>query len=157
MPPAALLFSVAGLSLSLAGFSGLVAAFRRGAPLQPIDAFRLKELPEMALATTFLAVLTLPLVDVIGNPKASIQLASGAAMLFTVAHVIRLLGRVRTLGISQSAGKQVLITVANVLILLTGAVSLATGSVAAYEWLLVFMLARPMLAFVIVLAEVAPG
>jgi len=36
-------------------------------------------------------------------------------------------------------------------------VSLATGSVAAYEWLLVFMLARPMLAFVIVLAEVAPG
>jgi len=71
--------------------------------------------------------------------------------------VIRLLGRVRTLGISQSAGRQVLITVANVLILLTGVVSLATGSVAAYEWLLVFMLARPMLAFVIVLAEVAPG
>jgi len=67
LPQAAFLFSIAGLSLSLAGFSGLVAAFKRGAPLNPIDAFRLRELPEMALATTFLAVLTIPLIDALHN------------------------------------------------------------------------------------------
>ena len=157
MPSLAFLLSVAGLALSLAGFSGLVAAFRRGAPLQPIDAFRLRELPEMALATTFLAVMTLPLADAIGNARVALQVASGLAMLFTLGHVFRLLGRVRELGISQTTGRQTLVTVVNMLILFSGAISLAVGSAPAYEWLLVFMLARPMLAFVLVLTEVAPG
>ncbi|HYU63798.1 MAG TPA: hypothetical protein VEN12_08450 [Verrucomicrobiae bacterium] len=157
MPQAAFLFSIAGLSLSLAGFSGLVAAFKRGAPLNPIDAFRLRELPEMALATTFLAVLTIPLIDALHNEVVTIQIASGLAMLFTVAHVLRLVTRVRQIGISQSTGKQLLVTLANVLLLVTGAVSLGLGTPTAYEWLLVFMLARPMLAFVLVLTEIAPG
>ena len=157
MPQAAFLFSIAGLSLSLAGFSGLVAAFKRGAPLNPIDAFRLRELPEMALATTFLAVLTIALSDALRNEMVTIQIASGLAMLFTVAHVLRLVTRVRQIGISQSTGKQLLVTLANVLLLVTGAVSLGLGTPTAYEWLLVFMLARPMLAFVLVLTEIAPG
>jgi len=87
----------------------------------------------------------------------TIQIASGLAMLFTVAHVLRLVTRVRQIAISQSTGKQLLVTLANVLLLVTGAVSLGLGTPTAYEWLLVFMLARPMLAFVLVLTEIAPG
>lgn len=157
MPQAGFLFSIAGLSLSLAGFAGLVAAFKRGAPLRPIDAFRLRELPEMALATTFLAVLSMPLADAIGSASIAIQVASGLAILFTAAHVLRLVARVRDMGIDQGSGRNVLVTGANFLIFGAGAISLSLGSAAAYEWLLLFMLARPMLAFVLVLTEVAPG
>jgi hypothetical protein len=157
VPQAGFLFSIAGLSLSLAGFAGLVAAFKRGSPLRPIDAFRLRELPEMALATTFLAILTTPLADAIGNATIAIQVASGLAILFTVLHVLRLVARLRDMGIGQSSDRNLLVTAANFLIFGAGAISLALGSAAAYEWLLVFMLARPMLAFVLVLTEVAPG
>ena len=50
LPPLPYLLSVAGLGMTLAGFSGLVAAFRRGGVWKPIDAYRLRQIPEMALA-----------------------------------------------------------------------------------------------------------
>ena len=111
----------------------------------------------MALATAFLAVLSIPLADALGNPTVAIQIASGLAIMFTVGHVLRLVVRVRELEISQSLGRQGVAVVADILILGAGAVGLALGTPTAYEWVLVFMLARPMLAFVFVLSEVAPG
>jgi hypothetical protein len=63
LPPAGLLFAVAGLGLTLAGFSGLVTAFHRGAVLQPTDAFRRRQIPEMGLFATLLAPITGPLAD----------------------------------------------------------------------------------------------
>jgi hypothetical protein len=38
----------------------------------------------------------------------------------------------------------------------TAAVCIGTGGPIAYEWLLIALLARPILAFTLVLAEVAP-
>jgi len=157
IPQTGFLFSIAGLSLSLAGFSGLVAAFRRGAPLQPRDAFRLREIPEMALATMFLAVLIIPLADATGNPKASIQIVCGLAILFTLAHALGLVVRAGKVQIETSIVLQNVILLIDVLILFTGSVGLALGTTSALEWLLLFLLARPALAFVFVLSEVTSG
>ena len=50
IPEAPFLFSIAGLSPSLAGLPGLVAVLRRGADLRPMDAFWLREIVEFAFA-----------------------------------------------------------------------------------------------------------
>lgn len=51
IPADGFLLSISGLGVSLAGFSGLVAAFRRGAQWKPLDSYRLRQIPEMGLAT----------------------------------------------------------------------------------------------------------
>jgi hypothetical protein len=157
LPQTAFLLAIAGVGMSLAGFSGLVLAIRRGAPLKPIDAYRLRLLPEMALATTFLALTTIPLADAIGNPTVTMQVASGLALLFTFGHIFRLFAQTRAAGISQPARFQTAIVVIDLLVLLVAAAGLAVGSVAIYEWVLVLLLARPALAFVFVLSEVGAG
>ncbi len=154
MPQAGFLFAIAGLGVSLAGFSGLVLAFRRGAPLQALDAFRLRQIPEMALAVAFLSLATIPLVDAIGNAQPAIEAACGAGVLFTLFYIVRLVVRARAANIAQPALTNALAGSIDLLVLFTGAIGLASGSAAVYEWLLVFMLARPALAFVFVLGEV---
>ena len=54
IPEAPFLFSIAGLSPSLAGLPGLVAVLRRGADLRPMDAFWLREIVEFAFANIVL-------------------------------------------------------------------------------------------------------
>lgn len=154
MPPAAFLFSIAGLSVTLAGFSGLVAAFRRGSNWQPLDSYRLRQIPEMGLATALIALATIPLNDSTHNPTATVQIAAGVALLFTLAHVAVLVTRSRELGVALPAAAWAAPTVIDVATVIAGTASLALGATAAFEWLLVALLARPMLAFVFVLAEV---
>ena len=72
---------VAGLGVSLAGFSGLVAAFRRGATWQKIDAYRLRQIPEMGLAASVFALLTIPLADTVHDASATIHIGAGVVML----------------------------------------------------------------------------
>src|SRR5215831_6565464 len=86
LPPFALLFSIAGLGLTLAGFSGLVTAFRRGGVWKPMDAFRRRQIPEMGLFTTLLALITGPLADSIGSATWAIRIAAGVGLAFTMAH-----------------------------------------------------------------------
>lgn len=157
MPPAAFLFSIAGLSVTLAGFSGLVAAFRRGAEWQPIDSYRLRQIPEMGLATALLVLATIPLQDTTHDAKVALQIAGGFALLFTVTHSMVLATRSRRLGLELTAAYWAAPAIIDVAIVAIGAVCLALGTSTAFEWLLVAMLARPMLAFVLVLAEVPPG
>jgi len=47
------------------------------------------------------------------------------------------------------------VVIVDLVVILTGAVALGWATGTAYEWLLALMLARPMLAFVLVLADVA--
>ena len=157
MPQAGFLFSIAGLGVSLAGFSGLVIAFRRGGPLKPIDAFRLRLLPEMALGAAFLALLAIPLDDVIGDAKATIQIACGLGLLFTIGHAIQLQVRARAEGLTQPALYTATVVTINLLIVVAAVIGLVVGTAPVYEWVLLLMLARPGLTFVIVLSDVTPG
>lgn len=153
MPQTALLLSIAGLSVTLSGFSGLVAAFRRGGEWEKIDAFRLRQIPEMALATALLVMATIALGDTLRRASAALQVAAVLAIAFTFGHAIALLVRARREGIRLTAANSALAISIDLAILGLGIVALILASSAAFEWLLVAMLTRPMLAFVLALTE----
>ena len=153
MPQTAFLFSIAGLSVTLSGFSGLVAAFRRGGEWKGIDAYRLRQIPEMGLATALLVLATIPLSETVRSASVAIQLAALVAVVFTFSHGVVLLIRARRQALKLTPGNFAFALVIDVTILALGATAIVVGSPTAFEWLLVSMLARPMLAFVLALTE----
>jgi hypothetical protein len=154
IPQLGFLFSIAGLSVTLSGFSGLVAAFRRGDHLRPVDAYRLRQIPEMGLATALLVLVTIPLADTTGSGAISIRIAGGLALVFTVLHILALSARGRRHQFRQPTAGKVAAGAIRLAIGVTTGACIALGASSAYEWLLIFLLARPMLAFVLVLTDV---
>ena len=130
-----------------------MSAFRRGSEWKPIDAYRLRQIPEMGLATAALALITIPLGDTTHNPIVTVQVVSGVALLFTVAHIVVLLIRARERGIALPSASVGAASTIDIIVIVAGAASLALGSTTNFEWLLVALVARPMLAFVLVLTE----
>ena len=154
IPQLGFLFSIAGLSVTLAGFSGLVAALRRGDRWRPVDAYRLRQIPEMGMATALMVLLTIPLADTTGSGSAAVRTVGGLALVFTILHIVALSARGNRRRFRQPTVGKVAAGFIRVAIGVTSAFCIALGSAAALEWLLVFLLARPMLAFVMVLADV---
>jgi hypothetical protein len=146
------------MSVQIAGFSGLLAAFRRGGRWKPIDLYRLRQVPELGLATALIAVVYFPLADILGNTGIAIRLASSFALVFTTWHIAVLLFRGRKLQVwwasLTSRFFQILIDAG---ILLTAAVGVIVGAAGVFELVLVFMLARQIFAFVLVLADLVAG
>lgn len=157
MPALAFLLSIIGLSVSLTGFSGLVAAFKRGVPLQPIDAYRLRQIPEMALATGFIALISLALADTVGEAPTAIRIAGGAGLLFTIAHIVVLIARTRTMNTRLNRTTWLVAATIDTAVLVAGVVTVVVGTAGAYEWLLVLMIARPGLAFLLALTDITVG
>jgi hypothetical protein len=62
IPESPFVFSIAALSVTLPGFAGLIAAFRRGSEWGTMDLFRVREIIEFGFVNAFLALLTVPLV-----------------------------------------------------------------------------------------------
>jgi len=153
LPPVGFLFSIAGLGLTLAGFSGLVNAFRRGAAWNHTDAFRRRQIPEMGIFATLLALTTGPLADSIGNATWAIRFAAVIALAFTMAHSGVLLVRVRRSQIKQSTQTWIGVVLVNLAVFVAAAVCIVTGGPVLYEWLLIALLTRPMFAFTLALAE----
>lgn len=152
LPQPGFLFEIGGLGVTLAGFSGLVSAFRRGAS-KPIDAYRLRQIPEMGLATALVSLVTIPISDT-GNGANAIQIAAGLGLLFTISHILVLLRRARSQHVAQPAAALTAAGLVDVGVIVAGAVGLGTGSAIAFEWFLILMLARPMLAFAFVFSDV---
>ena len=150
----AYLFSIAGLSVTLAGFSGLVSAFRGGRQWKPTDAFRLRQISEMGLATSFITLASIPFAE-ITDVATAVRVASGVAFIFTCMHVAFLLVRGRNLwrGFDLSA-KASALTI-DLVVLGIAATGTVLATVPVYEGVLVLLLARPMVAFVLVLRDVA--
>ena len=157
MPQLAFLLSIVGLGVSLTGFSGLVGAFKRGVPLQPIDAYRLRQIPEMALATGFIALVTPALADSLGDVSTAIRIASGAGLLFTAVHIVVLIGRARAMNAQINAINWAVAATIDIGVIVAGVVSIVIANAGAYEWLLALMIARPGLAFLLALREVTAG
>jgi hypothetical protein len=146
------LFSVAALSVSLAGFAGLVAAFRRGGEFRPIDFYRLRQIAEFGFANALLSLLPIPLAAGLGDGPQAIRLAGALAFGYVVGYGILLVRQARGLGLLVVRDDPVLAVVTlNIAALAAALVAAATGGVAFFEWLLLLLLARPMLAFVLVL------
>jgi hypothetical protein len=152
LPEAPFLFSIAGLSASLAGLAGLVAALRRGTDLRPIDAFRLREIVEFSFANILFAVGIIPLTQLVAPPDA-LRLAAILALAYIVASIAILARRTQRLAISLTRAWAALALGALIAHVVAAIAVIATGSMAAFEVMLVSMLARPMGAFLLVLAD----
>lgn len=146
------LFSVAALSVSLAGFAGLVAAFRRGSELQPIDIYRLRQIAEFGFGSALIALSTIPLATTTGDLALSVRICGTAGVLFILGGVSLLLRRQRRLGLRGQAGLNPAIIAIDLTSIAAGLATVAIGSVGLFEWELLLLLARPMLAFTFVLA-----
>jgi hypothetical protein len=109
----------------------------------------------MGLAVSVLALATIPLADTVDDPVAALRIAAGAGLLFNIFHMLALSLRVRRMEIHLTPQRWILVGIIDVVVVATGAVALGFATGAAYEWLLAAMLGRPMLAFVLVLADVA--
>lgn len=157
MPQTAFLLSVVGLSVSLAGFSGLVSAFRRGSPLRAPDAYRLRQIPEMALPTGFIALASLALFDSSGNAALTIRIAGGAGLLFTIVNALVLIMRLQSMQMTVMPADGLLATILNLAAIGLGIASLAAPTAGAFEWLLTVLIARPGAAFLLTLAELGDG
>lgn len=154
LPQVAFLLSIVGLSVSLAGFSGLVAAIRRGAPYHPIDGYRLRQIPEMALPAGFLALATLALADTTGSASRTIQVGGGAAVLFVLANTLVLIERARSMGVTISLIDGGAAAVLNLAVISFGVAALISPTTAVYEWVLTLLIARPGAAFLLALSDV---
>ena len=157
MPQTAFLLSVVALSVTLAGFSGLLSAFRRGSPLRGLDAYRLRQIPEMALPTGFIALATLAIADSTGNASLTIRIAGGAGVLVTIVNALVLIERLRGMHVTVRMEDAVAATVLNIGTIGAGIACLAVPSSAALEWLLVLLIARPGAAFLLALGDVTDG
>lgn len=156
MPPDGFLFSIAGLSASLAGLAGLVAGLRRGAELRFIDAFRLRQIVEFSFGNVLVALLAFPLAGLAGT-TAALRIIGLLVIAYIVGSFYVLFRRsVRQGGSAGPEGwnrSQQVIAIG-----MSGAATLlCLGLVAApspelLELVLLVLLARPMAAFLLVLS-----
>jgi len=152
IPEAPFVFSIAALSVSLAGFAGLIAAFRRGSEWPAMDLFRVREIVEFGFVNAFLALLTLPLVATVHEVPRTVSIVCGIAALYLLLTTFLLMRRQRGLGLPTSVGWYLPAAAVSSATLVVALVGVVSGNIAWLLWTLLFLLARPMLAFVFVLA-----
>ena len=151
IPEAPFFLSIAALSASLAGLAGLVAGLRRGTDMPGDDLFRLREIVEFAFANVLFAVSTIPLAVATGSLNDAVRVGALVAVAY-LAIVAAILGRrQRRLAIEPTRGTYGAVILLDLWAIAAAIATIATGWVAPYEALLVVLLARPMLAFVLVL------
>jgi hypothetical protein len=144
-------FSIAALSASLAGLAGLVAGLRRGSDMPGHDLFRLREIVEFSFANVLLAVSTIPVAVAIGSLNDAVRVGAVAAVVYLLAVIAILRVRQQRLAVAPGRAWYAAVVLLNAAGLVAAFTTIATGEVPAYEALLVILLARPMLAFLLVL------
>ncbi len=146
------LLSIAALSLSLAGLAGLVAGLRRSDGLRPMDRFRLREIVEFAFANALLALAIIPLSSLVESTETAVRIAAIAAGAYLVAVSIVLYRRLRGAEITMTTWVGVA-GLLDLLIIIATLAAIITGSLAVFQVMLILFLARPMVAFLFVLAS----
>src|SRR5260370_9691176 len=87
IPEASYFFSVAAVSVTLAGFSGLVAAFRRGDQLRAVEVFHLRGIAETGLANALIALLTIPVATMAGDLRTAIPGMAAVVVAYVLAQI----------------------------------------------------------------------
>lgn len=144
-------FSIAAISASLAALAGLVAGLRRGEGLRALDLFRLREIVEFAFFNVLLALAIIPMATLVGLDGA-IRVAGAVTFGYLVGYGLFLERRRRQTGIAPYRAWAILVASVNLPALVLAAIAAATGAVWAIEIMLLFLLARPMAAFLLVLS-----
>ena len=152
-------FSIAALSASLAGLAGLVAGLRRGSDIPARDLFRLRQIVEFAFANVLLALVVIPLTAWLGSIADAVRIAAALSLAYLAAIMVLLARRVRRLHLPRSHAWYVAAVGINLVAIAAALATIASGSQPAFETLMITLLARPMIAFLLVLQsfETPPG
>jgi hypothetical protein len=153
MPEAPYLFSVAALSVTLAGFGGLVAAFRRGGEWTAMTVFRLREIAEFGLGNALITLLLIPLATTLGDLATAVRICGAVGVLFVVAQSLVLIRRQGSLALPPGLSWYVVAGALDVGAIGAGFATAVAGTIGLFEWELLCLLARPMLAFALVIAS----
>jgi hypothetical protein len=103
MPEAPYLFSVAALSVTLAAFAGLVAAFRRGGEWTAMTVFRLREIAEFGLGNALITLPLIPLATTLGDLATALRICGAVGVLFVVAQSLVLIRRQGSLALPRDS------------------------------------------------------
>ncbi len=146
-------FSVTAVSVTLAGFSGLVAAFRRGDQLRSGDVFHLRGIAETGLANALIALMTIPVATIAGDLRTATRIVSAVVLVHVAVQIAVFAWRQQRMSIRVGVPQAVVAVTIDVAITALAVVTIVLGSIGAYEFLLLLLLARPMWDFVRVLRE----
>jgi hypothetical protein len=147
--------SVAALNVTLAGFSGLVAALRRGDQLRSVDVFHLRGIAEVGLANALIALITIPAATIAGDLATAARLGGAVVLAYVVVQIPVFALRQRRMSVRVGVAQAVGAAAIDIGVVAVAAVSIASGAVGAFELLMVLLLARPMWDFVRFLRDMA--
>ena len=122
---------------------------------RPIDLYRLREIVEFAFANVLLALSLFPLLAVTGNPADALRLTAAVILVVVCIHVVVLVRRDRRhpLEVGSRTAWGLIAIESDLLIVVSVVAVVLTSSFAWFEALLLVLLARPMAAFLLVLAS----
>jgi hypothetical protein len=144
------LFSAVAVSMSLASLAGLVIAFRRTGAWAAYDLFRLRQIVEWGFANVLLALIAFPLAAVSASETAALRVVGAVTLLYVTANLLALMRRRRAAPIAVPITP--LIVGLDVALVMLATATMILGTMAAFELALLSLVARPMLAFITVLA-----
>lgn len=145
------LFSIAGVSMTLASLAGLVVAFRRTGTWRAHDLYRLRQIVEWGFSNTLMSLAGFPLASAYGSEALALRTVATIALAFTVANFFVLEWRRRAArSFIRLTAPIVMIDLA---LLASEVTTLALGTMAAWEFTLVLLVMRPMGAFIYVIAS----
>ena len=155
IPEAPFFLGVAALNVTLAGFSGLVAAFHRGDRLKTFDVFHLRGLAETGLANALIALITIPVATAAGDLATATRVVGAVVLAYIVVQIAVFALRQRRMSIRVAAPYAVGAIAIDLTVIVFAAATILIQAVSAYEALMVLLLARPMWDFVQVLSDMA--
>src|SRR5260370_21083650 len=147
IPEAPFFTAVAAISTTLAGFSGLVVAFRRGDQLRSVDLFHLRGIAETGFASPLLALTPIVIATLVGDVQSSTRALAAIVLAFIGFQIGVFAWRQRRLSVRTGLPHAVGAAVIDLAAVELAVVTIVVRAVLIYEALLVLLLARPMWDF----------
>jgi hypothetical protein len=151
IPEAPFFFAITALSGSLAGLAGLVAGLRRSDGFRAVDRYRLRQIVEFSFANALLALALFPAIALTDDSVLTVRILCVVALVYGSLNAYVLLRRMRREAIPATTWFRV-VTVLSLATLGAVFAGIATGDLVIYEVVMLLLLARPMLAFLLVLS-----
>ncbi len=153
IPEAPFFTAVAGVSTTLAGFSGLLVAFRRGDQLRQVDLFHLRGIAETGLANALLALMTIAIATLVGDLRSATRILAVIVLAFIGFQITVFALRQRRLSVRAGLPQAIGAVAIDLAAVVLAVVTIVARAVGVYEALLLVLLARPMWDFIRVLRD----